>query len=738
MTDTDHTPSALIDLGVACGIADHYWDARGERHRPPGATLRHLLHAMGVLERRDADEAAIAAALRAERDAPWQRTVAPVHVLPAGAPAGIGVVIATDALEQPLRWKLLDEDGGSREGDIVPAALQPAGERDGADAASHGSREGVAVERRRLELPSLAEGYHALTLSRADGTPLPRASARLIVAPVRCHDRPDLRTWGPATQLYALRSARNHGMGDFSDLAALCRQFAPLGAEVVGINPLHALFAHDPEQASPYSPSSRLFLNPQYIALDAVPGFDDLDPSLRASDDELRALRAAEFVDWTRVAALSSSTLEALHAHAFDTADPSLQTFARWRGDAGEPLERFALFEALRERNAASEHEPTCAWWDWPDGLDRPDSPACARAATELADRITHHAWLQWLAAGQLDAAATAARDAGMSVGLYQDLAVGTAAGGSDAWAAQSAYLRGVGVGAPPDDFSANGQGWGLPPLDPRALREQGYEPFAQMLRANMRAAGAIRIDHVMGLARLFWIPDGCSPTEGAYITYPLDDMLAVLALESRRARCLVIGEDLGTVPEGFRERLRDAGVLSYKLMYFEKDYEGDQGFVASRDYSAISLVGANTHDLPTLRGWWDGDDLTLRDELGLMPSPAFLDAQRDERRADKGRLLRTMNHVGALPAGTDPDRTDEVRMDEALVAAVHAFLAMSPSRVLVANLEDLVGQHEQMNLPGTDRDVYPNWRRRLPVDLEGIAASPGVVRTANAIGEHR
>jgi len=738
MTDTDTTPSALIDLGVACGIADHYWDARGERHRPPGSTLRHLLHAMGVLERTDADDGAIAAALQAERDAPWQRTVPPVRVLHGGTPAGIALVIAGEALEQGLRWTLLDERGSTREGEIVPARLDGADERGTGDGPSHGSRDGVAVERRWLVLPALDEGYHTLTLARIDGTTLPGASARVIVAPARCHDRPDLRAWGPATQLYALRSARNHGMGDFTDLATLCRQFAPLGAQVIGINPLHALFPHDPEQASPYSPSSRLFLNPQYIALDAVPGFDALDASSRPSDDEMQALRAAEFVDWTRVAAVSSTTLEALHAYALATEDPSLEAFAVWRAGAGEPLERFALFEALRERNAASEHEPTCAWWDWPDGLDRPDSPACARAATELADRITHHAWLQWLAAGQLDAAAAAARDAGMGVGLYQDLAVGTAAGGSDAWAAQSAYLRGVGVGAPPDDFSANGQGWGLPPLDPRALREQGYEPFAQMLRANMRAAGAIRIDHVMGLARLFWIPDGCSPTEGAYVTYPLDDMLAVLALESRRARCLVIGEDLGTVPDGFRERLAQAGVLSYKLMYFEKDYEGDQGFIASRDYSATSLVGANTHDLPTLRGWWEEADLTLRDELGLMPSPAFLAAQRDERRADKGRLLRTMGHVGALPAGTDPDRADEVHMDEALVAAVHAFLAMSPSRVLVANLEDLVGQHEQMNLPGTDRDVYPNWRRRLPADLAGIAASPGVVRTASAIGEHR
>jgi len=733
MRDTD---TALMTLADACGIADHYWDARGERHHPPATTLRHLLHAMGVLDRRDAGHDDIVAALEAERNAAWTRTLPAVRVVRCGEPVDIEVVVPADSLERTWRWTLHVEDGTTRTDEFRPCELAAANER-GSNAAI-GHRRGQEMLRRRLSLPELPEGYHRLTVSRPGEEPLPAPAGRLIVAPHRCQDAGGLRAWGPATQLYALRSDRNRGLGDFTDLATLCRHFATLDADLVGINPLHALFPHDPEQASPYSPSSRLFLNPQYIALDAVPGFDTLAPGTPARQEELDALRRAEFIDWTRVAALSSSTLEALHAHALSAGDDALDGFDAWRARGGEALERFALFEALRERNAASPDEPTSAWWDWPDGLDRPDSPASEAAALELADRVTYHAWLQWLAATQLEAAADTAREAGMRIGLYQDLAVGTAAGGSDAWAAQSAYLRSVGVGAPPDDFSANGQGWGLPPLDPRALREQGYEPFAQMLRANMRTSGAIRIDHVMGLARLFWIPEGASPVDGAYVTYPLDDMLAVLALESRRAGCLVIGEDLGTVPEGFRERLAEAGVLSYKLMYFEKDYEGDQGFIAPSDYAAGSLVGANTHDLPTLRGWWQSHDLALREELGLMPSTDFLDAQRAERRADKRRLLDTMQHAGVLPAGVTPQRVDELVMDEALVAAVHAFIAQSPSQLLVANLEDLVGQSEQMNLPGTDRDLYPNWRRRLHVPLEAMPTHAGIASVTTAIRERR
>ena len=468
-------------------------------------------------------------------------------------------------------------------------------------------------------------------------------------------------------------------------------------------------------------------------------GFDALDEDERPDAARLAALRTTDFIEYAAASALKSDALEALHRRfvAAGEAAPEARNFAAWRRRAGGALERFALFETLREANAADAARDTSAWWDWPEGWRTPDGEGARAMASERADRVTFHAWLQWLAAVQLDAAAAAAREAGLAVGLYTDLAVGTAGGGSDAWAAQDAYLRNVHVGAPPDDFSANGQDWGLPPLDPRALVREGFEPFAEMLRANMRAAGAIRIDHVMGLSRLFWIPEGESPAAGAYVAYPLEDMLAVLALESRRARCIVVGEDLGTVQDGFREALAEAGVLSYKLMYFEKHYDGDLSFRAPSEYPYRSLVGADTHDLPTLRGFWKMDDLALRDALDLFPDEAMHEAQRRERAADKRRLLEALADEGLLPDGVAPD-DESVEMDDELVAAVHGFLARTDSMLLVANVEDLVGQVEQMNLPGTDRDVYPNWRRRLDVALDELEGHAGVRAAAAAMNAGR
>ncbi len=767
MTERD---DVLVSLASACGFAESFHDQRGELFHPPESTLRRLLASMGVIDSPDAGRPALEAALHRERSARWRHALAPARVLYENEACGIELAVAEDALDTPWRWQLTLEDGGRHGGEAVPRELHLAGEEGGGGGPSRGELDGRRYELHWLELPALPGGYHELEVlpaGAADRAGTEGTRARLIVAPRRCHegvegtgtDPEGPRVWGPALQLYAVRSGRNQGIGDLTDLADACRMGAELGADLVGVNPLHALFAHDPEQASPYSPSSRLFLNPAYIDLEAVPGYGALDASERPDPAVLAALRETDFVDYTGVAALKAPVLEALHARfaqagaragdragarAEDRAEDGAgdgagdaTAFETWRADAGEALERYALFETLREANAADPDAPTSAWWDWPEGWTTPDGDGARRAITERAERVTYHAWLQWLAAVQLDAAALAAREAGLAVGLYRDLAVGTAGGGSDAWAEQDSYLRDVHVGAPPDDFSANGQDWGLPPLDPRALVRAGYEPFAEMLRANMRAAGAIRIDHVMGLARLFWIPEGESPANGAYVAYPLQDMLAVLALESRRARCIVVGEDLGTVQEGFRESLAEVGVLSYKLMYFEKEYETDQSFKAPARYPYRSLVGANTHDLPTLRGFWQMDDLKLRQSLDLFPSQQMHERQREERLQDRVRLLEALEREGLLPEGVAPG-DEHVAMDDALVAAIHGFLARTRSMLLVANVEDMIGQVEQMNLPGTDRDLYPNWRRRLGVALSALADHPGVRACAAAMNAGR
>lgn len=749
MTDDASAPSvppALVRLAEAAGITPAYWDAGGTHRVVPETTLRTLLVALGRLDASDADAAAIDAALERERLAPWRRALPPVRVLYEAEPATVALVVAEERLGVPCRWSIRTEDGDVHDGESVPDALEPVRD-DAVD--ERVELDGRVLRRLSLPLPALPLGYHALELRGALGED-DVATAHLVVAPRTCHGATasgeadtDARVWGLALQLYAVRSARNWGIGDFTDLARAAETTAALGGDVVGVNPLHALFPHDPESASPYSPSSRLFLNPLCIDVEAVDGWDEAREALDADAlaERLAPLREGDFVDYGGVAALKEEAFDALWTR-FAERDLGRDTdagraFAAFRARAGEPLARFALFEALREALDAR-GEIAGDWRQWPEELRDPASPAVSAFAAEHAARVDFHAWLQWLVAVQLDRAAARGREAGLSVGLYRDLAVGIAAGGGDAWGDQALFARGIHVGAPPDDFSANGQDWGLPPLQPRALIESGYAPLAAILGSNMHAAGAIRIDHVMGLARLFWIPAGESPATGAYVAYPLADMLAVVALESRRAGCIVIGEDLGTVPEGFREALAAAGVLSYRLMYFEKHYDGDQSFRTPAEYPSQSLVGADTHDLPTLRGFWDNVDLDLRKSLDLFPEGDMHARQSWERGEDRTRLLEALAREGLLPDGVDPARADDVEMDEELVRLVHRFLARTRSRLLLANVEDLLGQVEQMNLPGTDRDVYPNWRRKLPVALEDWPTHGPLVEAARAMSAKR
>ena len=757
MTDTLPVPPALVHLASVCDITTAYWDAGGTHRDVPESTLRMLLASLGVLDDADAEPPAIDAALERERLGAWRRALPPVQVLYHDEPAAIPLVVDADELEAVhaqgspgagVQWSIVTEEGERLAGDCALSTLRAWAddERESVD--------GRARCRLRLPLPALPLGYHALTVTTVAGAEAARA--HLVVAPRRCHGAAGdgiaeaTRVWGLAIQLYAVRSEENWGIGDFRDLEGIVRTSAALGADVLGINPLHALFAHEPEQASPYSPSSRLFMNPLYIAVDRVPGWQEHGLALFEASSAaagtpahpLDALRGGETIDYTAVSTFKQAAFEALwqaflvHEQPLGTA--RARAFAAFRQQEGEPLARFALFEALRESRDASGDPGAGDWRRWPEGLRTPTSDAVRDFAERHAERVDFHAWLQWLAAEQLEAVAALGRRSGLEVGLYRDLAVGISAGGGDAWGDQSLFARGIHVGAPPDDFSANGQDWGLPPLDPRALREAGYEPLAAILRHNMRSAGAIRIDHVMGLARLFWIPAGESPANGAYVGYPLDDMLAVVALESQRASCIVVGEDLGTVPEGFREALAEAGVLSYKLMYFEKHYDGDQSFRLPEQYPPGSLVGADTHDLPTLRGFWTEADLELRKALDLFPEPDMHDAQRYARGEDRERLLQAMAQAGVLPDGIEPGAAERVSMDDALVLAVHRFLARSRSRLLLANVEDLLGQVEQMNLPGTDRDLYPNWRRKLPLALERWTDHRALVDTARAMSAER
>jgi 4-alpha-glucanotransferase len=500
------------------------------------------------------------------------------------------------------------------------------------------------------------------------------------------------RAWIASAQLYSLRSQRNWGIGDFTDLAHLIKIVAELGAAGVGINPLHALFAERPEDASPYAPNSRLFLNPLYIDVEAIPYFPRSYAIEKA--DLLKRLHDNELIDYSAVASLKWPALRAAHRSFREHARTSERTsFERFSKERGLALLRFAAFETLRAKFRT-------VWWDWPVQWRKPRDDDLQRLQDKEADELEFHYFVQWIADRQLQACGALARASGMSIGLYIDVAVGVDASGADAWIAQDAMLRGLSVGAPPDVYNTIGQDWGLTSFNPHGLVLQKLTPMRDMLQAAMRYAGAIRIDHALGLMRLYVIPHGSQPTDGAYIRFPLAVMLNVIAEESRLARCIVIGEDLGTVPENFRDEMHVWGLWSYLVMLFERKPDGS--FRKAERYREHALATFSTHDLPTYSGWLTGHDLVTRRAIGIDPG------ESDEDRERSRSALREV--IGVLD--------DFVPVVE--------FLAATPTRLVAIALEDVLALRDQINVPGT-LTQHPNWRRRLPVELDALREHQGL-----------
>jgi 4-alpha-glucanotransferase len=526
--------------------------------------------------------------------------------------------------------------------------------------------------------------------------------ATLLVTPERAYQsESEARLWGIAVQLYGVRSRRNWGHGDFTDLSALIDIAAERGADAIGLNPLHAIFDDHAEDASPYSPNSRLFFNTLYIDVEAVPGFPGVDAAgLR---DEIAELRAAELVNYQGVARAKAKAMRLAYANfcggAFREAKRAFKAF---RAEQGNTLQRFAAFELLRRRYGLPWQQWTPEWRD-------AKKAALARLRREESDEIGFFEFLQWAAHEQLSACCDRIRRRGLKLGLYLDIAVGVSNTGFDAWSEREAVLDTVSVGAPPDPLNLGGQNWGIAGTNPVALEQQKFEPFRRMLQASMRYAGAVRLDHVLGLKRLFLIPNGMQAGQGTYVRFPFEALLAVAAQESVANRCVVIGEDLGTVPEGFRDVLADWGLWSYQVMMFER--EGDGRFRPPEAYVRNALVSFNTHDLPTFAGWSSDHDLAVKRQLDIDPG------ESDDDRARARAALRSA--VGS-PDNTEPD-----------FSAVAAYLARTPSRLLVVAMEDVLGILDQPNIPGTVQE-HPNWRRRLPVALEDIAQHQGLAALAN------
>lgn len=723
---------ALDQLCKACGIATEYEDAWGERHAVSNESKRALLAAMDV---EATSLAHMQEALHQHEARAWRRVLPPVQVVAEQQAIAITITVTARQASLPMTWRLTQENGEQHAGEVNSAQFERHDEQD---------IDGERGLRGHYALPvQPPPGYHVLEVS---GGAEPQRMC-LIVTPAHCYQPPALqqgaRLWGLSVQLYGLRSQRNWGMGDFTDLKTLADLAAELGADMVGVNPLHALYTRNPKHASPYSPSSRLFLNVLYIDVEAVAEMNDCTEARNAVADQdfqaaLRALRAAEIVDYPAVAAHKLRVLELLYrcfrARHLDTTSARGREFRQYQSTQGEPLRLYALFESLHEHFYATDPE-MWGWPVWPQPYRDPRSEEVAAFAAEKASRIEFFEYLQWLAEQQLDAAGRRSLERRLAVGVYTDLAVGVDGGGAEVWSNPSFYALDARLGAPPDEFNLKGQNWGLPPLKPHALSESAYAPYIATLRRNMRHAGALRIDHVMGLLRLFWVPAGRPPEDGSYVTYPFQDLLGILALESRRNRCLVIGEDLGTVPGEVREALQRVGVLSYRLLYFEKDGEGD--FIPPAEFPEQALVAITTHDLPPLSAFWRGTDIERRAELGLFPNEAVRRQQIVNRAQDRARLLLALEGEGLLPAGLKPDPIAASEMSEELMLAVHAYLARSASRLMIVQPEDIFGQSEQVNLPGTT-DKYPNWRRKLALNLNAWRGDTRVQSLARRLRETR
>lgn len=545
----------------------------------------------------------------------------------------------------------------------------------------------------------------------------------LAVAPARCYsvaeavDDPTPRAWGLSAQLYALRRPGDGGFGDTQALEELARVAGERGADALAISPIHAMFSSDTGRYSPYSPSSRLFLNSLYAAPGTILGERALRTAIDATGlvNQLRHLEEQPLVDWPVAAEAKQKILRALYDGFSQGEHPLHEDFSSFRHTSGEALENHCRFEALQAERAA--RGESLDWRQWPEEWRNPRSAALARFAEENADEIGYYAFCQWLIARCLERAQSAARSSGMGIGLIADLAVGADGAGSQAWSRQDELLASLTVGAPPDILNRSGQGWGISAFSPEGLVRNGFRAFIEMLRANFAHAGGLRIDHVMGLQRLWVIPNDAPPSDGAYLYYPVDDLLRLLALESHRHRAIVLGEDLGTVPDGLREKLSARSILGMRVLLFEQD---NTRFKPILDWPDNALATTSTHDLPTLNGWWHGHDIDWNARLDLIDSHTEMDWRRHREREREG-LRDVLNQ--------DPQnfREEHHETDQVLDASVR-FLGHTRAPLVLLPLEDALGIDEQANLPGTT-DTHPNWRRRLPGESQALLDGPDAAR---------
>ena len=709
------------------GVGDAYHDYRGDLRYFSLKTKTDILRAMGCA----VDDSAALAAELSEVEAARRRELLPPIASAHGTRIGIEINIPAREFGGSLLWTVNLEEGGRRDG-VVSTAACPEVWR--------GEVEGSWITRRRLELSvDLPPGYHELEVKLAQVV----SRCSLVMSPPECYEPRAIvqgrRLWGIAVQLYTVRSRDNWGMGDFDDLKQLIRWLAPRGAGFIGLNPLHALAPADPERSSPYSASSRHFLNVLYIAIPAVPEFSECAAACARVNEpqfvnRLHELRSAGLVDYRGVADAKFEILELLFRdfcdrHLSSSTERALE-FRAFVAAGGALLQTHARFDAL-DRHFRATLVTASGWLSWPEEYRDVNGVAARQFAATHSLQVEFYLYLQWLAHDQLTSAQVLTRELGMPIGLYGDYAVGSNPSGSETWVDQTSYRMGAEIGAPPDALALKGQGWGIPPQDPFVMETQRLVGFTRLIRNNMRYYGALRLDHVMSLFRLWWVAAGDSPTEGAYVHYPLQHLLTVLALESARAACLVVGEDLGVVPDEMRRAMPEFGLYHYKALLFEKD---SGRFRRPDEFVPRALGTVTTHDMPTLRSYWEGRDIELRRQLNLYPSEDIQNEVMRERERDRVALLAALREQGLQP--TAPGLPSEPFTPE-LANALHVYLARSHTKLVSLQIEDLLGMVDPVNIPGTDRE-YPNWQRKLTADIEDMAARQDLDESFVQIGRAR
>lgn len=686
---------AVVELASLSGIEPSYYDIFGNLHVTPVETKKAVLASMGLAD--------IEGELKRLRLGPWLTLIEPVMVVSADSqPDAIAVRFPlNEGLENDvvLRWSITDEEGNRFERKFCGIVASKSVVIDG-------SRH---VEAALPNETGRKIGYYDIALKCETGEASLEGSMLLIVAPESCHVPPE-RTWGVSLNLYSLRSQGNWGVGDFGDLGEFIEMLSGEGGGFVGLNPLHAITNHAPYGISPYYPLSRLYRNFIYLDMkQAASSSPAMRKTIRSRSfaAKIEAMRNAPLIDYDGVSALKEKALRRAFS-SFDMDSPEGGDFKLYVLREGKALRDFATFMAL------AGHLGSYRWRDWPEGYRSPEGTDVEEFRKANKKEVLFQKYLQWLIDKQLEALRL--RAGKMPVGIYCDLAVGSSGDGSDSWSHQGLFAAGASTGAPPDSFNPKGQNWGLPPLIPERLRQLRYEPFISVIRKNLRHAGALRVDHAMGLFRLFWIPDGMPPSEGAYVRYPYEDLLRIIALESKRHGAAIIAEDLGTVTDEAREAMGRFGMLSTRLFYFERNWD-TMAFLPPEAYPELALTAVTTHDLPTIRGFWEGRDMEVKKSLGIYQDGEAMEKDAQDRERDRRLML------DALRASvTEAEEGGEARSE--LVISVYEYLARTPSRLLSIYLDDIMGTPDQQNMPGTV-DGHPNWRQKTPSALSEMLTTP-------------